>query len=53
MLTSDSFSTEDSTYQKETIRMECQSVLSGEKNKKNIMNLLSAELAQRVVNVKR
>ena len=32
--------------------MKCQNLFSGKKNKKNIINLLSAELAQRVVKVK-
>ena len=35
----------------ETICMNCQILLSG-KNKKNVTNILSAELAQRVVKVK-
>ena len=35
----------------ETIHMKCQSLLP-EKNKKNIINLSSAELAQRVRKVK-
>ena len=35
-----------------TIRMKCQNLFSGEKNKKNIINLSSAEFAKRVVMVK-
>ena len=37
---------------KETICMKCQTLFSGEKNKKNIINWLSAEFFQRVVKVK-
>ena len=42
---------EMSKHIKQTICMKCQSLFSG-KNKKNIINLLSAEFAQRVVKVK-
>ena len=36
----------------ETIRMKCQILFSG-KNKKNIINLSSAEFAQKVVEIKK
>ena len=36
----------------ETVCMKCQILFSGEKNKKNIINLTSAELSQKVVKVK-
>ena len=46
-----SYFSQKTAFDMETICMKCQMLFSG-KNKKNIINLSSAELAQRAVKVK-